>query len=402
VNKIKKLFLVVILLVLISSVYSEICNEEVYPDTECEIITPVISCGAYNYDLINLTLGDNGVLVNDGTMTQIGTTSSYNFTFNQPSGEYLIILCDNSTSYINVRTTQHFKIDNITSNQTAIFNKIDSVEEYLSDLNTSIIPEIHTLFEWGENKTAKFKMTFREGSTYDEVNVTTCNLKILDTDENTELNQDCQWISVGEYNVSWDISSTYTDMGMHLAKLTFTYNGVQTTYYKAFTMTSVDFDVIIDSEKETVQQDQPFNIFLTIIDVDEINKDIFAEWWVEYVGGELDGETIPGTYHAEWRLPRNSTESMVIPDSSLKGDVLLKLRVTYKDRIWESSDNIIIVGNVAHGGYVTAGVLMFIKEKPVPTIIFIGLAFSLVLIFAKKLKNKRQTEEKTEEVDTDV
>lgn len=91
-----------------------LCTEKVEPNTDCEVITPVIDCATY--DLYNSTHDLN---IDDGTMDQIGTTGVYNFTFNQPDeGTHWIILCDNSTAQIEVVIDNYATETNISDLET--------------------------------------------------------------------------------------------------------------------------------------------------------------------------------------------------------------------------------------------------------------------------------------------
>ncbi len=74
------------------------CLEIQSPGVSCMVLTPVVDCGTY--DLYNSSLDLD---VDDGAMSELGSTGIYNFTFNQPdSGVHKIILCDNTTATIEV------------------------------------------------------------------------------------------------------------------------------------------------------------------------------------------------------------------------------------------------------------------------------------------------------------
>lgn len=116
----KKIIFMLIPLLFLASVFAApICDDEMDPNVECEVVTPVLDCGSYTFDLINLT--DDSTLTNDGAMTHIGS-SVYNFTFDRPAGQYLIVLCDNSTATINVRETQHDKLDDLVTDYLGPWN----------------------------------------------------------------------------------------------------------------------------------------------------------------------------------------------------------------------------------------------------------------------------------------
>lgn len=128
----------------------DVCDDEISPNTNCVVITPVIDCSSYSYDLVNLTSGNNTLDVDDGTLVQIGSTSTYNFTFNKPTGQWLIILCDNSTAEINVRKTQHSKLDNITTNQSTLYLEVDSAEEN----QATLLDNLNKNFTWTNSSLA--------------------------------------------------------------------------------------------------------------------------------------------------------------------------------------------------------------------------------------------------------
>lgn len=74
------------------------CQEIQSPGEACVVLTPVLDCSTY--DLYNSTLELN---IDDGTMSEIGSTGVYNFTLNLTDpGAHKIILCDNTTATIEV------------------------------------------------------------------------------------------------------------------------------------------------------------------------------------------------------------------------------------------------------------------------------------------------------------
>ncbi len=74
------------------------CLDIQSPGVACAVLTPVVDCATY--DLYNSTLE---LTIDDGGMSEIGSTGVYNFTFNQPdSGVHKVILCDNTTATIQV------------------------------------------------------------------------------------------------------------------------------------------------------------------------------------------------------------------------------------------------------------------------------------------------------------
>ena len=105
-KKINLYFLITLLV--ISIVYADrTCQDVQEANVPCQIVTPVI-IGCSTYDLYNSTLELN---IDDGQMSQIGSTGMYNFTFNQPDvGTHKGIICDNSTFTI---TVEDYSLSNI-------------------------------------------------------------------------------------------------------------------------------------------------------------------------------------------------------------------------------------------------------------------------------------------------
>ena len=118
------------------------CQEIVTASTNCEVVTPVISCATY--DLYN----PSHVLdTDDGSMTQIGTTGVYYFTFNKATaGDWTILLCSNHSSIITIGTTDQVNMNSI---NTTLYNKIDSTNSslyaHLTNVNSSVISSIGLL-----------------------------------------------------------------------------------------------------------------------------------------------------------------------------------------------------------------------------------------------------------------
>lgn len=93
------------------------CSSEIDVGASCTITTPLISCSTY--DLYN---SSDDLAVDDGGMSEIGSSSVYNFTFSQSvAGRYVILLCSNDTSSINVvAVSDSTQIDRIENNVTAV------------------------------------------------------------------------------------------------------------------------------------------------------------------------------------------------------------------------------------------------------------------------------------------
>ena len=111
----KILFILFCLLIQTTIVYSaRTCQDIQEPNVACEIITPKVSCSTY--DLYNTS---HELIINDGTMTQISTTGTYNFTFNQPTpGTYLFNVCDVTPGVIEVA---NYSMKNIYENPSTAF-----------------------------------------------------------------------------------------------------------------------------------------------------------------------------------------------------------------------------------------------------------------------------------------
>lgn len=107
----KRLIYMLFVLLMLSTVAAQTlpCDSPVPPRRDCTVTTPVINCS--NYDLVYIPNGTR--IITAGTMSELTpNTGVYNFTFNQPPGEYKVILCENSTLAINVK---HAGVDRMLS-----------------------------------------------------------------------------------------------------------------------------------------------------------------------------------------------------------------------------------------------------------------------------------------------
>ena len=115
------------LLICMASVFAltDGCGNEVDVNTACVIRTPPITCSTY--DLFNST---NELNIDDGTMSEVITGSGvYNFTFNQVDlGIHTIILCDNTSSSINVEVTDETDLATILASVLSVNRTKASVE----------------------------------------------------------------------------------------------------------------------------------------------------------------------------------------------------------------------------------------------------------------------------------
>jgi len=92
----KKWIIILILMVVMSfCVSAAICENRLTVGSSCTILTPPIACST-NYSIFNQTN-----LVENGEMVLINS-SIYSFNFSQNQGDYVIILCDNTSREIRV------------------------------------------------------------------------------------------------------------------------------------------------------------------------------------------------------------------------------------------------------------------------------------------------------------
>ncbi len=70
------------------------------------MVTPNLLCGNYSYQIINTT---NKNIVKNGSLGTMNLNTYY-FNFTQPKGEYLVVLCDNSTRQVRVTSEDDGKM----------------------------------------------------------------------------------------------------------------------------------------------------------------------------------------------------------------------------------------------------------------------------------------------------
>lgn len=75
----------------------ELCENIVRSNQACQLTTPVIYCDVYNYSIYNKTQ-----LIQVGNLTLLNNTIYY-LTFNQSRGDYLVVLCDDTSREIYVQ-----------------------------------------------------------------------------------------------------------------------------------------------------------------------------------------------------------------------------------------------------------------------------------------------------------
>ena len=96
--KMKWKYLIIILMFLIPIAYGkagDMCEEIIKPNETCKMITPVINCTNYTYEIIN----KSGTIVTDGNLT-LHEDDIYYFNFSEDNGEYTVKLCDGTTTQV--------------------------------------------------------------------------------------------------------------------------------------------------------------------------------------------------------------------------------------------------------------------------------------------------------------
>lgn len=94
----KYITLLLIILLLPSVIALDLCEDKPEINTPCIMVTPEISsCGKYEYEIFNM----NGTKVNNGSL-EVYNDDIYYFNLTQPSGDYVISLCDGATREITV------------------------------------------------------------------------------------------------------------------------------------------------------------------------------------------------------------------------------------------------------------------------------------------------------------
>lgn len=83
------------LLMPISVFALDFCGSVVKPLTTCRMVSPIIFCSVFNYDILNV----DGLIVETGSLTLLNQ-STFFFNFSQPQGDYQVRLCDNSTRQV--------------------------------------------------------------------------------------------------------------------------------------------------------------------------------------------------------------------------------------------------------------------------------------------------------------
>lgn len=86
------LILIIILVIPTAFATYEICGDIVNPNTNCTMVTPVISCTNYTYQITNTS----GSVITTGNMT-LFEGQKYHFNFTEGPGRYVVTLCDDTT-----------------------------------------------------------------------------------------------------------------------------------------------------------------------------------------------------------------------------------------------------------------------------------------------------------------
>ena len=94
------ILIITLLLIPIVTASFDICEDTREIKQNCSMVSPNILCTDYNYNIINTS---NGLNVESNNLSLLYSNGSiYYFNFTQPKGDYLIILCDNTTRQVRV------------------------------------------------------------------------------------------------------------------------------------------------------------------------------------------------------------------------------------------------------------------------------------------------------------
>ena len=121
------------------------CGDEVERATDCAVRTPPITCSTYSIFNASGNFTHNSI-----SMNEISPGSGvYNFTFNaNGTGIHTVVLCDNTSTQIDVETTDETDLGTILSNQATLQNNIETVNQTVKDqaaiVNASIRLNVST------------------------------------------------------------------------------------------------------------------------------------------------------------------------------------------------------------------------------------------------------------------
>lgn len=95
--KMKRWLYPLLVLFVLPVVSGALCEETIPIRTNCTMVTPVLSCASYTYEVVNLS----GSVVGSGNLSALyGSLYSFNFTLS--AGDYLVKLCDGTTREVRV------------------------------------------------------------------------------------------------------------------------------------------------------------------------------------------------------------------------------------------------------------------------------------------------------------
>lgn len=92
----------VLLLPIVYGATWDMCSDTVEINTNCSMVTPILSCSVYNYSIINTT----GDLIRNGSLTNLDGDVYY-FNFTETEGDYLVVLCDDTTREVMVKEDEN-------------------------------------------------------------------------------------------------------------------------------------------------------------------------------------------------------------------------------------------------------------------------------------------------------
>lgn len=130
----KRIIMIMIILTMIA--HATLCEDRSDANTECVVSTPVLTCSS-NATLLNVETGDTS----EYSMVSTGL-GVYNFSINLTDGDYVIVLCDNTSSQISVRDTLDTKLSNV---NTTLISDISSVNDSVTSTNTTLLSSINSL-----------------------------------------------------------------------------------------------------------------------------------------------------------------------------------------------------------------------------------------------------------------
>lgn len=93
----KWLTVLILMLVFLPISYAiPMCKDSIRINSNCTMVTPSISCSSYSYQIFNVSENGMGALIENDSLTSFNG-SIYYFTLIEPSGKYIINLCDGTT-----------------------------------------------------------------------------------------------------------------------------------------------------------------------------------------------------------------------------------------------------------------------------------------------------------------